>query len=1087
MNWNRKNTLFGIGFFLVFSLLSVAGASASDEESLSIAVVGPMSGASKYKGREMVCGVNLCLNNVNSEGGINGKKVELLVFDDLGDPRTAAKCAMEIAENDKILFVVGHRSSSASIAGGKIYREKRIPALTATATAEGVTRGNDWYFRVVFNNRQQGKIIANYVNQVLGYNTASIIHDENAYGTSLAKAFENASQTLGLTVNYKWSFDKKKKGLEKNLREIIRELSETRNTGVIFLAVNEDEAVTLIKEMKVKNLNYPIIGGDSLGKSSFPDKFRDLPMERLNPGFHSDDIYAATFLILDAAGLAASRIKTEYKEEFGEEPNAAALAYYDAASMGIEALKHAGISGKNISDDREKVRNCLASINSIRNAFRGITGHIYFDDQGDALKTVPVGVYKNMRLISAPVQLTPVTHFTEIEDIRKRETDQENTQTGDILRINNMYFRKTNFVYTGIEPIEIDQINTADMSFNLDFYLWFRFQEGIEPDKIEFLNSIEQVKLEPPVDEKRSGKIIYRKYRIKHAFKADFLPDPPTYGQHILGVSFLHQNMVETQLVYIVDILGMGMGDGKTEDRLDGRNFLSPIHGWTVLRSHFFRDVLEKKSMGDPGYLGMEEGKIDYSRFNLGIFIKKTRFTVRGIIKNGPLNYALLTVSVLMFLTSLAAMFVKRYRTYAKSILFAIIFSVTLFMVTFEIALLDALVGRANLQYLKLAKTAFDILWWVVPAFFITKLIKHFVWIPLEKQTERTVPSLLVYFIEFVVYILAFFGVVAFVFDQKLTSLLATSGVIAMIIGMAIQINISNIFSGIAINMERPFRIGDWVKIGDYDEGRVVDITWRSTRIVTRNGALMGIPNSNASETIFHNYSHPNDVFEEWVFIFVDPVHPNERVEKILLDAALSTDARILKSPSPFTRLSTMEEWASKYLVGYCITNFAGRNTIKNHVWTRILRHLEYAGITPAIKDRQKHNFRSVDEFKAKDDCPFDILDEIDLFKLLPRESKISISEKMKKYRFEKDETIVDMENETDSLFMIVEGVAGIFAKSENGKTGAELSRMGVGNVLDKTAILECEPGAAKVVSITVACVFEIEKSSYQHLMDKKT
>nr|VFK25128.1 MAG: Mechanosensitive ion channel [Candidatus Kentron sp. LFY] len=91
------------------------------------------------------------------------------------------------------------------------------------------------------------------------------------------------------------------------------------------------------------------------------------------------------------------------------------------------------------------------------------------------------------------------------------------------------------------------------------------------------------------------------------------------------------------------------------------------------------------------------------------------------------------------------------------------------------------------------------------------------------------------------------FGIIAFVFDYRITGLLATSGLLAMIIGLAIQTNLSNIFSGIAVNLERPFRIGDWVKLADFDEGKVVNVTWRSVRIRTPNNHIISIPNSTAA------------------------------------------------------------------------------------------------------------------------------------------------------------------------------------------------------------------------------------------------
>jgi len=283
--------IFCMQIVLPYALASNAQ---TEENNLYIALVGPMSGEDQDKGREMADSANFYIDKVNAQGGINGKKIKLLIFDDRNDSATATQKALEIAADDKILLIIGHRNSEASIAGGKIYKEKWIPAITATATAESVTKGNEWYFRVIFNNEQQGKFIANYVHHVLNYDIASIIYDQGAYGRGLALAFEKATHTLGMTVNYKWSLDSGTMDILTQLTQVkdcIDELGKKRNAGVIILALHTKEAVTLIKGMKDRGMNLPLFGGDAIGQQTFPAHFRKLLAEQLNPGFYTDDIY----------------------------------------------------------------------------------------------------------------------------------------------------------------------------------------------------------------------------------------------------------------------------------------------------------------------------------------------------------------------------------------------------------------------------------------------------------------------------------------------------------------------------------------------------------------------------------------------------------------------------------------------------------------------------------------------------------------------------------------------------------------------------------------------------------------------------
>ena len=113
---------------LMFSFIPICIA---DSDTLQIAVIGPMSGKDHETGQAMLDGVNLYVNEVNKSGGINGRKLEVIAYDDQNDKVMARNRAMEIAKESKTLVVIGHYYSSISLEGGKIYKEYGIPAVTA--------------------------------------------------------------------------------------------------------------------------------------------------------------------------------------------------------------------------------------------------------------------------------------------------------------------------------------------------------------------------------------------------------------------------------------------------------------------------------------------------------------------------------------------------------------------------------------------------------------------------------------------------------------------------------------------------------------------------------------------------------------------------------------------------------------------------------------------------------------------------------------------------------------------------------------------------------------------------------------------
>ena len=112
-------------------------------------------------------------------------------------------------------------------------------------------------------------------------------------------------------------------------------------------------------------------------------------------------------------------------------------------------------------------------------------------------------------------------------------------------------------------------------------------------------------------------------------------------------------------------------------------------------------------------------------------------------------------------------------------------------------------------------------------------------------------------------------GMVAFVMGKTVTSLLATSGLLTLIVGLALQSNLRDIISGVMLNLERPFKIGDYIRIGRI-LGQVHDISWRTTRVRTPNGQIIAFANGRVSESEIENMT-PAEYFETSLVLYMDP------------------------------------------------------------------------------------------------------------------------------------------------------------------------------------------------------------------------
>ena len=1050
-----------------------------------IAMVGPLSGSGAIKGQSVLKGIHLYLDKINQEGGFKGKSFSLSIFDDQNDKSIAADKAKEISDLNKALMVIGHWYSSCSMAAGEIYKKSGIPAITPGATNIKVT-DSEWYFRTVFNDRSQGRFLANYTKKVLNKKTVSIIYEDLTYGSYLADVFEETAKEIGMEVIFKHQFETKDDQLDASLSKIVTDLKTIKskkkewNDCAIFMATHATEGIKLVKLMKDAKFSNSIIVPDSLASKSFPQGFNDYQEEKSTPGFYTDGIYATSPLIFDTANEKAQLFKEEFKKKYHEAPDWIAAYGYDTAMVVVEAIKRANIKGyqETIVEDRQKIRNFLASLTDMNKAIEGVTGFNYFDEKGDCPKPISIGVYKFQNTISALTQLKIVPNINEIVNLQVA-LDEER-----VLYVDNSYMYKTSVVYTGIEINEINDLNMHNLTYEMDFYIWFRYKGDIHPENVIFINAVEPINLRRPVTEKVIDGITYKAYHVKGRFRADFLPDSYAFRQHVVGVGFHHREFTRNNLIYVIDFLGMGLASGKSlVDELIQSKVFDHSSDWAPINMWFFQDTYEKNSLGSPEYLDPQGGTLKFSRFNLGIRIKKSALSLRGIISREYVHEIIILCSVMIVLISVAS---KRglLEILSKYIWFVYTFFAILFVLSSEIALFDWLVTITTPYHIQTIVLIFDILWFIIPAYLLNLGAERFLWLPLEEKSGRTIPKVARRFVAFIIYILAVFGIVAFVFNQKLTSLLATSGMFAMIVGLAIQVNISNVFAGIALNLDRPFRTGDWVLIANYEEGIVFDITWRATRLKTRNGCILCIPNSEVSENQIHNFSYPDGKYWQYFTITIDPLYPPDRVKKVLLDAALSVEA-VLKDPSPTTRFMGLNEsmtkmskpWGANYLISVCVQDYGKKFIHNENVWHSVIQHLRAAGIDPITQRQEIHMFQGIKTIGTMTDNKINLMDKIDIFQPLIIEARQYLSQCLVPISLNKNSVIYHKGEEGRSLFIITEGVVAIMVPDENNHQ-KEIYRVDVQNIFGEYSFLTGDPRRATAKTITQVQLFEINASS---------
>jgi small-conductance mechanosensitive channel len=159
-------------------------------------------------------------------------------------------------------------------------------------------------------------------------------------------------------------------------------------------------------------------------------------------------------------------------------------------------------------------------------------------------------------------------------------------------------------------------------------------------------------------------------------------------------------------------------------------------------------------------------------------------------------------------------------------------------------------------------------------------------------------------------------------FGDSASSVLAGSGLIIAVIGFAIRNVVADVLTGIAFGLEAPFRIGDWVDFEGATKGQVVEIGWRSTRVLTRDATYMILPNSQVARQRLTNYSAPRRHYRSQVSVVLDHCVDVSLAKRVLLKGALAADAA-LKDPPPDVRAIALSLEGIVYSVRFWVPNFA--------------------------------------------------------------------------------------------------------------------------------------------------------------------
>jgi small-conductance mechanosensitive channel len=237
---------------------------------------------------------------------------------------------------------------------------------------------------------------------------------------------------------------------------------------------------------------------------------------------------------------------------------------------------------------------------------------------------------------------------------------------------------------------------------------------------------------------------------------------------------------------------------------------------------------------------------------------------------------------------------------------------------------------------LRLPRELFGIVWWVLGAWLLKSLLdlalrRTFFPDNGEPHPRRLYADLA----SGLIYILAVVGIVGTVFKEPVSTFLATSGVLAIVLGLALQNTLGDVLAGLAINIERPFGAGDWITLTDEVSGQVMQVKWRATRLRTRARDMVVIPNSVITKGIVTNHSRPKGPHRCTIRLRVDlAVAPSRVIEALNAAAKDSPDVARGTAPQAFAR--EFSDSLVDYELAFAIESFALTPGAKSEMLSRI-------------------------------------------------------------------------------------------------------------------------------------------------------
>jgi small-conductance mechanosensitive channel/CRP-like cAMP-binding protein len=338
----------------------------------------------------------------------------------------------------------------------------------------------------------------------------------------------------------------------------------------------------------------------------------------------------------------------------------------------------------------------------------------------------------------------------------------------------------------------------------------------------------------------------------------------------------------------------------------------------------------------------------------------------------------------------------------------------------------------------------------------------------------RDVASVITYFLVIV-------AVLRSTLDINLASLVATSAVLTVIVGLALQDVLGNLVSGLVLELETPISPGDWIRVGSY-EGKVVETGWRTTKLRTRVNELVTLPNTLLSKEALVNYSRPDPSFGDTLRFGAAYEAPPNVVKDAVL-GVLEREAAVVRMPAAEVRLTEYGDSSIGYAIRYWITDYDNLERIRSRIMTNVWYAFQRANIRIPFPARDLFVYQGAAPQLVAGERPdaLAILRRVPLLAPLDDEAVAHLAARVRRMTFGAGEYVVREREPGDSFYVIEQGAAEVMLGADGASRSVGILRPP--DVFGEMSLLAGEPRSATVRAATDLSVLVVDHSAFEEII----